>query len=112
MFEPHMDKVLGIPVIPHLFKAANYSGPGTDLKGREALNQKGVNAIDEIARKHDNDYNKGSYSKKLIRKADNDMLSSLTSKMSIFHPIDTINALPAYIGIKGKTIAEDIGLTS
>ena len=36
------------------------------------------------------------------------MLDNLSSRMSIFHPIDTINSLVSYIPIKGKMIAESV----
>lgn len=36
------------------------------------------------------------------------MLDNLSKNMSIWHPIDSLNAAVSYAGIKGKMIGENI----
>jgi len=38
------------------------------------------------------------------------MINTLKNKLSIFHPIESLNNLAGMIGIGAKEIAEDIGI--
>ena len=49
---------------------------------------------------------KGDFKK--TQEADQKMLDNLSSRMSIFHPIDSFNASIAYTGIKAKMIGENL----
>jgi len=40
------------------------------------------------------------------------MINTLKSKLSILHPIESLNNLAGMIGIGAKEIAEDVGLVS
>lgn len=49
---------------------------------------------------------KGDFKK--TQEADQKMLDNLSKRMSIFHPLDLVNASVGYAGIKGKMIGENI----
>ena len=104
-----------IRVNPYALGLANYCGPGTSLEGQAPLSKS-----DSICKTHDERYNEISKMAKenkaskeelakLTRDADNDMLRSLaeTKESSLG---DKIVHTASTLGIKAKTILEDLGI--
>jgi len=113
----------------HFFKA-NFIGPGTNIVKRVKENVKPMTKVDSAARQHDLDYYQFSKKasriddkqlaelmpelKKDIRKSDNRLISAATEASKfpsgLKAPLNFAHGVATKIGMKAKTIAEDLGV--
>lgn len=115
----YIQKIKNIPkslkVNPLGLGMANYCGPGTKLEGQRSMSK-----TDDICKKHDYDYENikqkmksGDYSRdesiKKTRQADNEMLTRL-KKTKENNWVDKIVHTAGTLGIKAKTILEDLNI--
>lgn len=101
---------------------ANFIGPNTDIVRRVQEKVIPTTATDMAARKHDLTYHAireklrdqtiiPSLAKKAVRAADNLLIQSAEkSKKGIFNPVNTAHAAATIVGMKSKTIAEDLNI--
>lgn len=89
----------------HGLTRANFCGPGTHLRARQARGDKGVSQIDEACKVHDMLYSIAKSSED-VRKADERLIKDIDEAT------DAGSAQKAVLkaGIRAKTLGEDIGL--
>jgi hypothetical protein len=98
-----------IPLItPSGIKMAQFAGPGTNVEARLKRGDKGINYVDAQCKKHDIDYVKiskmpSNKKSKNVRRSDNVLIKNLK-------PDKSINSKVVQTAIKGKKLAEDMGL--
>lgn len=88
---------------------ANFSGPGTHVIDRIKEGKRGITTQDKAANAHDIRYSLAKNHKD-VRIADDKMVQKLWKESSIWKPLESLNNLIGAVGIKAKTVLEDVGI--